>query len=63
MHPQSPPLTIGGTVLKESDKIDILGATLNSKISFGNHICSVSKAASQMLGSLRKSCAVASIPS
>ena len=25
MHPQSPPLTIGGTVLKESDDLAILG--------------------------------------
>ena len=24
MHPQSPPLTIGGTMLKESDDLDIL---------------------------------------
>ena len=24
MHPESPPLTIGGTVLKESDDLDIL---------------------------------------
>ena len=28
MHPQSPPLTIGGTVLKESDDLVILGETL-----------------------------------
>ena len=28
MHPQSPPLTIDGTVLKESDDLDILGVTL-----------------------------------
>ena len=27
MHPQSPPLTIGGTVLKESDNLVILGVT------------------------------------
>ena len=27
MHPQSPPLTIGGTVLKESDDLGILGMT------------------------------------
>ena len=29
MHPQSPPLTIDGTVLKESDDLDILGVTFN----------------------------------
>ena len=28
MHPQSPQLTIGGTVLKESDDLVILGVTL-----------------------------------
>ena len=28
IHPQSPPLTIGGTVLKESDDLVILGVTL-----------------------------------
>ena len=34
MHPQSPPLTIGGTALKESDAIVILGATFDSKMTF-----------------------------
>ena len=29
MHPQSPPLTIGGTVLKESDDLVILGVTFD----------------------------------
>ena len=32
MHPQSPPLTIGGTVLKESDDLVILGVTFDSKL-------------------------------
>ena len=32
MHPQSPPLTIGGAVLKESDDIVILGLIFDSKI-------------------------------
>ena len=32
MHPQSPPLTIGGTVLKESDDLVILGVTFDSKM-------------------------------
>ena len=27
MHPQPPPLTIDGTVLKESDDLDIVGVT------------------------------------
>ena len=29
MHPQSPPLTIGGTLLKESDDLLILGVTFD----------------------------------
>ena len=36
MHPQSPPLTIGGTVLKESDDVVILGVTFDSKLTFEN---------------------------
>ena len=55
MHPQSPALTIGGTVLKESDDIVILGVTFDSKITFEKHLRSVSRAASQRLGILRKS--------
>ena len=34
MHPQSPPLTIGGTVLKESDDLVILRVTFDSKMTF-----------------------------
>ena len=37
MHPQSPPLTIGRTVLKESDDLVILGVTCDSKITFEKH--------------------------
>ena len=55
MHPQSPPLTIGGTVLKESDDLAILGMTFDSKMTFEKHLRSVSRAASQRLGILRKS--------
>ena len=55
MHPQSRPLTIGGTVLKESDDLDILGVTFDSKMTFEKHLRSVSRAASQRLGILRKS--------
>ena len=32
MYPQSPPLTIGGTVLKEPDDLVILGVTFDSKM-------------------------------
>ena len=55
MHPQSPPLTIGGTILKESDDLAILGVTFDSKMTFEKHLRSVSRAASQKLGILRKS--------
>ena len=55
MHPQSHTLTIGGTVLKESDDLVILGVTFDSKMTFEKHLCSVSRAASQRLGKLRKS--------
>ena len=57
MHPQSPPLTIGRTVLKKSDDL-VLGVTFDSKMTFENHLGSVSRAASQRLGILRKSCRV-----
>ena len=55
MHLHSPALTIGGTVLKESDDLVILGATFDSKMTFENHLRSVSRAASQPLGILTKS--------
>ena len=41
MHPQPPPLTIGGIVLKESDDLVILGATFDSKMTFEKHLRSV----------------------
>ena len=34
MHPQSSPLTIGGTALKECDYLAILGVTFDSKMTF-----------------------------
>ena len=40
MHRQSPPLTIGGTVL-ESDDLVILGVTFDSKMTFEKHLRSV----------------------
>ena len=55
MHPQSSPLTIGGTVLKESDDLVILGVTFDSKMTFEKHLRLVSGATSQRLGILRKS--------
>ena len=55
MHPQLPALTIAGTVLNESEDLVILGVTFHSKMTFEKHLCSVSRAASQWLGILRKS--------
>ena len=55
MHTQPPPLTLDGTVLRESDDLDILGVTFDSKLTFEKHLRSVSRAASQRLGILRKS--------
>ena len=55
MHPQLPLLTIGGTVLKETDDLVILLVTFDSKMTFEKHLRSVSIAASQRLGILRKS--------
>ena len=43
MHNQSPPLTIGGTVLKESDDLDALGVTFDSKMIYEKHLRSVSR--------------------
>ena len=55
MYPQSPSLTIGGTVRKESADSDILGVTFYSKMTFEKHLRSVSRATSQRLGILRRS--------
>ena len=55
IHPHSPTLTIGGTVLKESDGLVILEMTFDSKMTFEKHLRAVSRAASQWLGILRKS--------
>ena len=55
VHPQSPPLTLGGTVLKKSDDLIILGVTFDSKMTFEKHLHLVSSAAYQRLGILRKS--------
>ena len=41
-------------MLKEFNDLDILGVTSDSKVTFEKHLCSVSRAASQRLGTLRK---------
>ena len=47
MDSQSPALTIGLTVLKESDDLVILEVIIDSKLTFGKHLRLVSRAASQ----------------
>ena len=42
IHLQSPPFTIGGTVLEGSDDLVILGVTFDSKMTFEKHLRSVS---------------------
>ena len=42
MHPHSPALIIGRTVLNESDDLVILGVTFDSKMTFEKHLHSVS---------------------
>ena len=54
MHCQSHLLTISRTVLEESDVHDILGVTSDYKMAFDKHIHSVSRAATQRVGILRK---------
>ena len=46
MHPQSAPLTSGGTVQKESDYLVIFRVIFDSKMTFEKHLRSVSRAAS-----------------
>ena len=46
IHPQSPPLTIGRTVLKEPVDLDILGVKFYSKMIFEKHLRSVSRVVS-----------------
>ena len=50
MDPQSPSLTVGGTVLKESVNLDMLEVIFDSKMTFEKHLRPVSREASQRLG-------------
>ena len=55
VHPQLTPLTLDETVLKESADLVILEVTFDAKMIFEKHIRSVSSAAAQRLGIIRKS--------
>ena len=55
VHPLFTPLTLDGTVLKESADLVILGVTFDAKMTFERHLSSVSSAAGQRLDIMRKS--------
>ena len=55
VHPQLTPLTLDGTVLKESADLVILGATFDAMMTFEKHLRSISRAAAQRLGIMRES--------
>ena len=55
MHHQLLPLTIGGTVLNESDYLVVLRVTFDSKLTLEQHLRSVFRAASQKFDILRMS--------
>ena len=55
VHPQLTRLTLDGTVLKDSADLVILGVTFDAKMAFEKHLRSVSSAATQRLGIMRKS--------
>ena len=54
VHPQLIQLTMGGTVLKESADRFILGVMFDAKMTFENHLRSISSAAAQRLGIKKK---------
>ena len=55
VHPQITPLTLDGTVLKESADFVILGVTFDAEMTFEKHLRFVSSATAQRLGIMRKS--------
>ena len=54
VHPQLTPLTLGGTVLKESADLVMLGVTFDAKMTLAKHLRFVSSAAAPRLGIMRK---------
>ena len=55
VHPRLTPLTLDGTVLGDSADLVILGVTFDAKMTFEKHLRSVSRAAAQRLGIMKKS--------
>ena len=54
IHPLSTPLTLDGTALNESADLVILFVTFDAMMTFMMHLLSVSRAAAQRLGIMRK---------
>ena len=52
--PRHPALSIGGVVLEESSSLQVLGVTLDSKLTFETHVRNIVSVASQKLGIVRK---------
>ena len=55
IHPQRTPLTLDGTVQKESADLVVLGVTFDAKMTLEKHLRSVSRDAAQGHGIMRKS--------
>ena len=55
VYPQLTPLTLDRSVLKESANLVILGVLFDARMTFEKHLRSVSGAAAQRLGIMRKS--------
>ena len=54
VHHQLTPVSLDAMVLKESFDLDILGMMFDAKMNFEKHLHSVSSAAAQRLGIMRK---------
>ena len=54
MHPKLPLIPLGGTVLKQSDELDLLVGTFDAKMTFYKYLRSVPSAAFQWICILRK---------
>ena len=53
VYPQLTPLTLDGTVLKESaDLVIYIGVKFDAKMTFERHLCCVSSAVAQRLGNI-----------
>ena len=63
LNPPSPALSVNGAVLKDLAYLEILGLTLDSKLTFEMHLRSVARSVSQKIGIMRKSWSIFRDPS